>query len=196
MSKGNLAIKNVPLTDAEYLRIERLALEKSELIDGKVSAMAGASENHNLISSNLFGEFWSQTKNTPCRSFSSDMRVKANKGNYYYPDVVIVCGERKFEDGKKDVLLNPKVIIEVLSKSTRLKDRNEKFDSYMSLEGLTDYILVEQDSIRIEHFAKRNGKEWQVQLLTAKSNVLRLESINCEVSLEEIYREVIFAKKL
>lgn len=194
MSKSNLAYKKEPLSDADYLRIEREAFEKSEFINGRIVAMAGASENHNVISSNLFLEIGIQTKKTTCRAFSSDMRVKAKKGNYYYPDLVVVCGERKFEDNKKDVLLNPKVIVEVLSKSTKLKDRNEKLDSYMSLEDLTDYVLVEQDSMRIEHFIKINEKEWNVHLLTEKTDKLALESINCEVPLNEIYREVKFQK--
>jgi Uma2 family endonuclease len=194
MSKTNLAYKKETLTDAEYLRAERQAFEKSELIGGEVVAMAGASENHNVISSNLFGEIAIQTKKNSCRAFSSDMRVKAKKGNYYYPDIVVVCGERKFEDNKRDVLLNPKVIVEVLSKSTKLKDRNEKLDSYMSLEDLTDYILVEQDTMRVEHFIKISEKEWNVRLLTDKTDKLRLESINCELSLDEIYREVKFSK--
>lgn len=194
MSRANLAYKKEALTDAEYLRIERQAFEKSEFINGRIVTMAGASENHNVISSNLSGELFVQTKNSKCRAFSSDMRVKAKKGNYYYPDIVVVCGERQFEDNKKDVLLNPKAIIEVLSKSTKLKDRNEKLDSYMSLADLTDYALIEQDTMRIEHFIKINEKEWNVRLLTEKADKLVLESINCKVLLEEIYREVKFSK--
>lgn len=194
MSKSNLAYKTTSLTDAEYLRIERQAFEKSELIGGEVFSRDAINETRNLIISNLFGEIGIQTKNSLCRAFSSDMRVKAKKGNYYYPDLVVVCGERKFEDNKKDVLLNPKVIIEVLSKSTKLKDRNEKLDSYMSLEGLSDYVLVEQDEMRIEHFIKVSEKEWNVRLLTENAEKIILESINCEVSLEEVYREVKFSK--
>ncbi len=194
MSKTDLARKKESLTDAEYLRVEREAFEKSEFINGRIVAMAGASENHNVISSNVFLEIGIQTKKTDCRAFSSDMRVKAKKGNYYYPDIVVVCGDRRFEDNKKDVLLNPKVIVEVLSKSTKLKDRNEKLDSYMSLEDLTDYVLIEQDAMRIEHFIKISEKEWKVHLLAEKADRLVLESINCDVSLAEIYREVKFSK--
>jgi Uma2 family endonuclease len=195
MSKANLAYKKQSLTDADYLRIEREAFEKSEFIDGRIVAMAGASENHNVISSNVFGEIWTQTKKTDCRAFSSDMRVKAKKGNYYYPDIVVVCGERKFEDNKKDVLLNPKVVIEVLSKSTKLKDRNEKFDSYTRLTDLTDYVLIEQDEMRVEHFIKISENEWNVRLLAENADKLVLDSINCKVSLEEVYREVKFSKQ-
>lgn len=194
MSKANLAYKKQSLTDADYLRIERDAFEKSEFIDGRIVAMAGASENHNVISSNTSLEIGIQTKKTDCRAFSSDMRVKARKGNYYYPDIVVVCGERKFEDNKKDVLLNPKVVVEVLSKSAKLKDRNEKFDSYTALTDITDYVLIEQDEMRVEHFIKSGEKEWNVRLLTEKADKLVLESINCEISLDEIYREVKFSK--
>ena len=194
MSRTNLAYKKEPLTDAEYLRVERQAFEKSEFINGRVVAMAGASENHNVISSNVFLEIGIQTRKGTCRAFSSDMRVKAKKGNYYYPDIVVVCGERKFEDNKKDVLLNPKLIIEILTKSTKLKDRNEKLDSYMSLESLTDYVLIEQDAMRVEHFIKISEKEWNVNLLTEKAEKLVLKSINCEISLEEIYAEVKISK--
>lgn len=192
MIKSNLAFDKEFFTDAEYLRIERQAVEKNELIGGRVVSMAGASENHNLISSNLFLEIGIQTKNTACRAFSSDMRVKAKIGNFYYPDVVVVCGERKYGDSKKDILINPQVIIEVLSKTTKLKDRNQKLDSYMSLESLTDYVLVEQDAMRIEHFIKINEKEWVVHLLTEVTESLFLKSIDCRIQLSEVYRDVIF----
>ncbi|CAN5467835.1 Uma2 family endonuclease [soil metagenome] len=194
MNKTIAAYKKVPLTDAEYLRIEREAFEKSEFIGGEIVAMAGASDKPNVISSNLMIEIGIQTKKSACRPFASDMRVKAKKGNYYYPDIVVVCGERKYEDNKKDVLLNPKVIIEVLSKSTKLKDRNEKFDSYTALDSVTDYILINQDEMRLEHFIKINKKEWKARFLNEKTDNLNLESINCEITLDEIYREVKFPK--
>jgi Uma2 family endonuclease len=192
MSKANLAYKQTPLTDQDYLRAERQAFEKSELINGEIIAMAGASDKHNLISSNLMIEIGVKLRQGSCRVFSSDMRVKAKKRNYYYPDLVVVCDDRKYEDNKKDSLLNPKVIIEILSKSTKLKDRNEKLDSYTVLESLTDYILISQDEMRIEHFIKNGEKEWKVRFLTEKSDKLILESINCEVSVEEVYREILF----
>jgi Uma2 family endonuclease len=192
MSKANLALKKKPLTDDDYLRMERQAFEKSELIGGEIVAMAGASDKHNLISSNLMIEIGVKLRQGSCRIFSSDMRVKAKKGSYYYPDLVVVCGDRKYEDNKKDSLLNPKVIIEILSKSTKLKDRNEKLDSYTALESLTDYILISQDEMRIEHFIKNGEKEWKVRFLTEKADKLILESINCEVLVEEVYREILF----
>ena len=194
MSNRNLAYQ-ATATDEDYLEIERLATEKSELIGGIVVAMAGASPNHNIITTNLVTEIRTQTKRTPCFPFSSDMRVKARKGNYYYPDVVVVCGERQFEDEEKDVLLNPKIIIEVLSESTRLKDRNEKFDSYTTMPSVTNYILIDQNLMRVEHFRRADDAEWKVQILSAKADKLILTSINCEISLEDIYDEVIFTEQ-
>lgn len=183
-------------TDEEYLEYERAAKRKHEFIGGEITAMAGASERHNIIASNVFGEIWSKTKNSRCRAFSSDMRVKAKQGNYYYPDIVIVCGERQFEDTKRDVLLNPQVIVEVLSKLTRLKDRNEKFDSYTFLETITDYVLIEQDEMRVEHYTRRKREEdWRVRILREPEEVLNFSSINCEISVAEIYNEIEFGKR-
>lgn len=196
MRKSNLAYKKAPIsTDEEYLEFERAAKRKHEFIGGEIFAMAGASERHNIISSNFFGEIWSRIRNSDCRAFSSDMRVKARKGNYYYPDVLVVCGERKFEDGKRDVLLNPKVIVEVLSKSTQLKDRQEKFDSYTFLPTVTDYISVSQDEIRVEHYTRQEGEDWRIRVLRESQEVLNLSSINCRISLAEIYNEVIFGRR-
>jgi len=197
MSRSNLAFAagNKYISPEDYLAFEREAREKHEFIDGEIVAMAGASETHNVIAGNLFLEIGIQLKNTKCRAFASDMRVKAanvKKSNYYYPDIVVTCGERKFEDGKKDVLLNPAVIIEVLSKSTKLKDRNEKLESYLSLESLTDYVLVEQDTMRIEHFSRIDAEDWKLRLVNGNSPNLVLNSIDCTVSLTDIYNEVQF----
>ena len=158
MTQSNLARKIKKQTDADYLKLERKAETKHELIGGKIVAMAGASDRHNVIVSNLFLDLGLEVRKNGCRTFSSDVKVKANTGNYFYPDIVITCGEREFEDEKNDVLLNPVVIIEVLSKSTKLKDRNQKFDAYLKLKSLTDYVLVEQGKIRVEHFFRNKIK--------------------------------------
>jgi Uma2 family endonuclease len=197
MNRSNLAFakKDEYVSPEDYLAFEREATEKHEFIGGRIVAMAGASETHNVIASNLFGELFVQLKNTKCRAFASDMRVKsanAKKSYYYYPDIVVTCGERKFEDDKKDVLLNPTVIIEVLSKSTKLKDRNEKLESYLALKTLTDYVLVEQDTMRIEHFSRIDAEDWKLRLVNGNSPNLILDSINCTVSLADIYNEVQF----
>ena len=195
MSQNNLAQVEEFYTAEDYLAFEREAVEKHEYINGKIRAMAGASDVHNVIAGNLFGELFVQLKNTKCRAFASDMRVLAatsKKSDYFYPDVVVTCGKRKFDDQKKDVLLNPTVVIEVLSKSTKLKDRNEKFESYTALESLTDYVLVEQETMRIEHYVRIDEENWKVRLLSQNSDALVFDSIGCRVALADIYNEVRF----
>lgn len=190
MSRTNLAYKNEPIAAEEYLTLERAAKDKHEFIGGEIVAMAGASENHNVITSNVFVEIGVQARKTGCRAFAADMRVKAKKGNYFYPDILVACGEREFEDGRKDVLLNPKVIFEVLSKSTQLKDRNEKFESYILLESLTDYVLIEQDVMRIEHFSRIDEKDWKVRVYAEADETIFFESINSRLSVADVYEEV------
>ncbi len=191
MSRTNLAYKRHPITAEKYLEFERAAKDKHEFIAGEIVAMAGASDNHNVISSNVFGEIWTQLKGKDCRAFAADMRVRAKKGNYFYPDILVTCGERKFEDEKKkDVLLNPKVIFEVLSKSTKLKDRNEKFESYVLLESLTNCVLIEQDVMRIEHFSRIDEKDWKVRIYAEADEEIFFESINCRLSIADVYNEV------
>ena len=197
MSRTNVAFaaKNDFITAEEYLAFEREAFEKHEFRNGKIVAMAGASDKHNIIAGNLFGELFIQLKNTSCRPFSSDMRVKAvkaKKSDYYYPDIVVTCGERKFEDDKRDVLLNAQIIIEVLSKSTKLKDRNEKLESYFALESVTDYVLIEQEAMRVEHFSRIDEKNWRMRLLNRPADEIQFEKINVRVALADVYNEIRF----
>lgn len=188
----SLAHKQKVVTAEEYLKLERNSKRKHEFFDGEIVAMAGASLKHNIISSNLMIEIGGKLKGSPCRPFASDMRVKA-KRSYFYPDIVVSCQDREFESDSEDTLLNPRVIIEILSKSTKLTDRNLKFDSYLSIETLTDYILVEQNSIRVEHY-QRNGSVWNVVILSNPEDKLIFNSINCELTLAEIYNEVNLVK--
>ena len=188
MSRANPAYKTELITAEEYLEFERGAKDKHEFTGGRIVAMAGATDRHNVIASNVFLEIGVQLKRTKCRPFASDMRVKATRGNYFYPDIVVTCGERKFEDvKKKDVLINPTVIFEVLSKSTKLKDRNEKFESYILLESLTDYVLIEQDVTRIEHFSRIDEKDWKVRMYSEADEEIIFKSIECRLPLADIY---------
>jgi Uma2 family endonuclease len=134
------------ITAAEYLEIERKAEIKSEYIAGRTYAMSGASRQHNLITANTLSEIHPQLRGRNCEAFVSDMRVKVSPtGMYTYPDDVAVCGEARFEDSHMDTLLNPTVIVEVLSGSTEAYDRGEKFAHYRRLESLREYVLVAQD---------------------------------------------------
>ena len=144
------------LTPEEYLARERRAETKSEYLRGEVFAMAGASRAHNLIASNAAGELRQQLRDRPCEVYPSDMRVKVSpSGLYTYPDVTVVCGEPQFEDAEVDTLLNPKVLVEVLSPSTADYDRGGKFTHYRRLPSLQEYVLISQDRPLVEHYVAR-----------------------------------------
>ena len=180
-------------TPEEYLARERKAFTKSEYRDGRIYAMPGASRAHNLITGNTLVEIHFQLRNRTCEVYPSDMRVKVSStGAYTYPDVVVVCDEPRFEDGHFDVLLNPTVLIEVLSPSTAAYDRGEKFASYQKLDSLCEYILISQDKIRVEHYLRQEDG-WELTEFRSLSDVFQLVSIGCELSLQAIYAKVNFS---
>ena len=147
-------------TPEEYLTIERNSDFKSEYVGGKIYAMAGASLEHSIITINVAGEFYTQVKGAPCRTYSSDMRVRVSStGLYTYPDVTVVCGEPEYLDDRGDVLLNPTVIVEVLLPSTEAYDRGEKSEHYRRLPSLTYYIVIAQDRRWVEHYARQGDHQ-------------------------------------
>jgi Uma2 family endonuclease len=181
----------VRYTPEEYLLLERNAEHKSEYFGGEIFAMSGASERHNLVVTNLVRELSLQLKGRPCKTYSSDMRVKvAPTGLYTYPDVMVVCGKALFADEQEDTLLNPSVTIEVLSKSTGGYDRGEKFAHYRKLESLTDYLLVSQVKHRVEHYVRQPDSQWLLSETENLETVFPISSINCVLSLAEIYDKV------
>ena len=187
---------SLPSTDhlsaAEYLALERKAEIKSEYIGGRMYAMSGASRRHSLIAGNLNREISGQMRGRDCEVHGSDMRVKVSPtGMYTYPDVSAVCGKPRFEDEHIDTLLNPMVIMEVLSESTEAYDRGEKFAHYRRLESLCEYVLVAQNKIRIEHY-RRVGEEWLLSEISDPQGVLHLPSIECHVGVASIYEKVAF----
>ena len=142
--------------------------------------MVGASRRHNLIVGNLFADVHRQLKHRQCESYASDMRVKVSPtGLYTYPDVVIVCDEPAFEDAELDTLLNPNAIVEVLSDSTEAYDRGAKFEQYRRLESLHDYVLVAQDRVHIEHFARDEDGSWVLTEIGDTKSTLELSAVAC-----------------
>ena len=181
-------------TPEEYLTRERKALTKSEYRDGRIYAMPGASRNHNLITTNTLVEIHIQLRNRVCEVYNNDMRVKVSSaGLYTYPDVVVVCEEPRFEDSHFDTLLNPTVLIEVLSPSTAAYDRGEKFRRYQQLDSLREYILISQDEVRVEHYL-RQERDWHLTEFRSLADVFSLVSIGCELSLQAIYAKVRFSQ--
>ena len=183
------------LTTEEYLAKERKALTKSEYRDGQIQAMPGASRKHNLIAGNTFAELHVQLRNRVCEVYQNDMRVKVSAaGTYTYPDVVVVCEEPRFEDTHFDTLLNPTVLIEVLSPSTAAYDRGDKFASYQKLDSLCEYVLISQDSVCVEHYL-RQEQDWNLTEFRSLDDVFSLVSIGCELSLRAIYAKVQFSQE-
>jgi len=180
------------LTPEEYLAWERKADIKHEYLRGEIIAMSGASYQHTIITMNISGELYIQLKDTACTVHTNDMRVRTSPEiSYFYPDILVVCDEPRFEDNTCDTLLNPIVLVEVLSPSTEAYDSGEKFGHYQQLTSLREYILVSQDEVRVECH-RRQGTEWQLTECRSLEDVLSLISIDCELSLEDIYRRVEF----
>lgn len=192
-------------TFEEYLALERRSEERHEYIDGQIYAMAGESNEHADISVNLVVELGSQLKGTPCRVWTKDSKVlsgpairsyKSIKGLFSYPDIVVVCGEPRSLDEHRDVLLNPTVIIEVLSPSTESFDRGEKFWRYRThLASLTDYVQVSQALPLIEHFRRQSNDEWVLSTVSDMTGSLNLASIGCTLRMSEVYDRVSFPEE-
>ena len=194
-------------TEDEYLAVERASQERREYLDGQIYLMAGESEEHGTICTNLTLEVASQLKGTLCRAFSKDTKVRSGpipktrysaEAFYSFPDLVVVCGERQYLDEHKDVLINPKVIIEVLSPSTEAFDRGEKFARYREhLESLSDYVVVAQNRPSVEHFARQASGQWVIAATaTELSDTVALSSINCTLRLSEVYDRIVFPEEL
>jgi len=181
-------------TPREYLVLERKADYRSEYVNGQIIAMAGASRAHNLITSNFCREVSQQLRGRPCETYINDMRIKvSHTGLYTYPDIVVVCGNICFENMDNDTLLNPTVIVEVLSDSTEAYDRGEKFAHYRRLESLQEYILVAQYHVRIEHYIRR-GTEWILSEASTLDKTVNLIAIDCNVALRDVYDKVQFVR--
>lgn len=188
------AIPKTKLTPAEYLEMERKAEFKSEYFNGEVFAMSGAKRNHNKITTNLSGLVWQHLKGKDCESYSNDMRVLVPQtGLCTYPDLVVVCGEPKFQDDVFDTLLNLVLLIEVLSDSTESYDRGKKFQHYRSVESLREYVLVSQDEARIEKYVKQGDGFWVLSEAVGLDSEIKFDSIDCLIALSEVYDKVNFS---
>ena len=181
------------ITPEAYLASERRAQFKSEYIHGEIFAMSGASRAHNLITVDITTELNIQSRRRGCEVYSGDMRVRTSPtGSYFYPDVAVVCDKPRFEDNVFDTLLNPVLIVEVLSPSTEAYDRGEKFSHYQKLISLREYILVAQDRMHVEHY-RLIQTQWVRQEFHTPEHVLTLNAIECELSLRDIYTRVTFS---
>ena len=184
------------ISPEEYLELERKAEYKSEYLHGEIFAMSGASREHNLVAGNMFGELRQQLKGRPCEAYQGDMRVKVTAtGLYTYPDVVVVCGEPRFEDEKVDTLLNPTALIEVLSESTERYDRIAKTSYYRTIDSLAEHLLVAQDEVHLEQYSRQPDGQWLLSEYLTPDSVVNLPSIGCTLKLSDVYDRITFEPK-
>jgi Uma2 family endonuclease len=177
-------------TAQEYLAWERQQPTRHEFFQGEVFALGGATREHNLLVVNITAELRSALRKKPCETSASDMRVKVPAtGLYTYPDASVVCGKPEFEDDTLDTLLNPLVLVEVLSDSSERYDRGKKFEQYRSIPSLTDYVLVAQDRALVEHFRRGEGGTWVLREVRAGGRV-ELSGPACALEVDEIYLKV------
>lgn len=189
---SSIAAADTYITPEAYLASERRAKYKSEYIHGEILAMSGASRAHNIITVDMTTELNIQLRPHGCEIYSGDMRVRTSRtGSYFYPDIVVVCDKPRFEDNVFDTLLNPVLIVEVLSPSTEAYDRGEKFAHYQELASLQEYILVSQDKIQVDHY-RLMKMQWVRQTFHAPEDMLLLNSIECKLPLQDIYTRVTF----
>ena len=177
----------VRYTPEQYLALERKAEFKSEYIDGGIHPMPGVSRWHSRIVMNLSRVLDTMFLDRPGEVHASDMRVHVGPaGLFTYPDVVAVAGEGQYEDSETDTLLNPTVIVEVLSPSTEAYDRGDKFARYRRLDSLREYVLVAQDQVLIERYTRR-GEDWPLTEFRSLDDLLRLDSVGCDIPLRQVY---------
>jgi Uma2 family endonuclease len=189
-------------TVEEYLAFERAAEERHEYFDGEIVAMAGEKLEHGLISTNVLISLGTQLKGTPCFAVAKDTKIRSGlgvfaarltKGMFSYPDVVVICGEPEFFDEKHDIIMNPSAIVEVLSKSTELYDRGEKFRKYRSWNpSLKDYVLVSQSEPLVEHFRREADDSWNMQEASGLEASMTFSGIPCVLKLADVYDRIKF----
>lgn len=181
-------------TPEEYLALERSSETKHEYFNGEIFAMGGASSRHVLIVTNLVVELGTQLKSGPCLVYSTDLRVKVDPtGLYTYPDVVVICDAPQFDDEQKDTLLNPVLIIEVLSDSTKDYDRGGKFEQYRAIASFAEYLLVAQDRPHVEHNVRQADGSWVLHETNRLEDTIQLKSVSCSLPLSEIYNRIHFS---
>jgi len=187
------AVPKKMLTVAEYLAIEERAEFKSEFFRGELFAITGASEPHNRIKGNVDGELYNRLKGGPCRTYSSDQRVLVEgTGLFTYPDILVVCGPSEFAADDKHSIINPRVIIEVLSPSTAHYDRGAKLRNYQKIPTLQEYVMVYQDEAVCESLTRQDDGSWIFAFAAGLDATLKFTSIPVEIALTDIYAGVTF----
>lgn len=192
MSEKILTQSEKIYTNEKHLRSEQGDRLKQESFNGRHSVGAGSSRRHNLIGSNTTIAIGSRIRGQGKEVYVNDMRVKLSPHTYCYPDVIVVSGEPVFEGKEVDILTNPTVIVEIMSKNTLYHDKTEKLDRYLAMESVKEILLVKEEEMRVEHYYKQTVNQWIYKIYNARDDVVSLDSINCKISLGEIYGQVRF----
>jgi len=179
------------LTAEQYLELESKAQFKSEFYKGEMFAMSGASTPHNRLARNLLGQFFEKLGDGPCEVLTSETKICIDAAEHYtYPDVVVVCGGAQILSTRHDTLLNPTLIVEVLSPSTEAYDRGRKFEAYKALESFQQYLLVASDRVHVDLFTRQPGDDWLLRSADRLEDSIELQSIHCRLALADLYRKV------
>ncbi len=199
------SLSKTAYTINQYLAIERAAQERHDYLDGEIRAMAGESSAHGDISANLVIILGNQVRGTPCRVRTKDTKVcsgpilsagETTRGLFSYPDVLVICGTPEYHDALRDVVVNPKVIVEVLAESTEAFDRGEKFTRLQTWNPtLTDYLLVSQDRPQLEHYTRQEDGSWSYRLTIGLDASIVIASISCTLKLAEVYERIEFTEE-
>ena len=183
-----LAYDKSVFSEEEYLQLEKAADRKHEFFRGEIFAMSGASRRHNKIFSNLFAEIGIRLKGKACQPYGSDMRIHIPENTLYtYPDISIFCGEITNSTLDGDSIIQPAVIIEILSRSTRSYERGDKFKLYRDIPSLKEYLLVDSESILVEAFRINDNGNWELEEIKSPDGILRIPSVGIEIPLSDIY---------
>ena len=175
------------LTEQDYLDLDRAAEYKSEFVGGEMYAMSGGTMRHASLGGNTYAHFKTLLKGSRCTAFNSDVRVRAKNGEYFYPDVTVVCGPPQTHSDSKDICTNPALIVEVLSPSTAAYDRGLKFQLYRTIQTLKDYLMIHCDAPYVEHYSRQADDSWVLREYHGETARLPLPNLECELSLGEIY---------
>ena len=174
----------------DYLTTERQGAVRHEFVDGRVIARSGSNRWHNILVSNTVVAFGSRMHGHKAEIYISNMRVKLKNSYICYPDIVVVSGEPSFADQNSDLLLNPTVIVEIFSNQTNSSDKTNKLESYLAMDSIKEFVLLKEEEMRVEHYARQNAKQWIYRIYNERDDVISLESINCKVSVSEVYAQV------
>lgn len=169
---------------------ERREIVKSELLDGRITAKSAANRAHNVIATNFTVAIGSRIHRSTCEVYANDMQVRIGKNSISFPDIVVVNGEPVFGDDRSELLLNPTVVIEIFSTIAKSTDRQQKLEGFLAIPKIKECLLVNENEMRVEHYARQNAKQWIYRIYNERDDVITLESINCKLSMAEVYAQI------